>query len=492
MLARNFGALLFVACLPASGVMLDPDGRGQALIFPYYTAHDARGNAFNTLLSIVNHSADAKAVRVTFREGRNAKAVASFNLFLSPNDVWTGAVAATGGGGTRLVTADLSCTEPPFTTDGALLSLPFLTGAQLNDNLPAEPERTREGFVEAIEMATLSGASAAAVAHDSSGRPVNCGGVRAPATVSVTTPTGNLSGTLTLINVASGEDFTLNAEALAGLSRIPFYRAAADPYPDFNVAEIDPVSLVMTPEYVFRSEWRRPVDAVSAALMRSAWRGEVVFDAGTNSSTEFVVTFPTQRFYLEQYGSAGFTDFFGIQPFNDGSCLPPSIKSSGQAVQAVGFDRESRNVTYRDETITSGAIRDRGTFCGAASVWDFVNYPPDGQAIAATKVLGARNRANSTGVNRGPVTESGWWGFSAVPEWGGRPPLASLGTSVRMTIATGESTTGFHLHYGLPVIGFAVRTFENGTLSCSAGFCQGNYGGAFPLKYSRRVDVLPR
>ena len=45
-----------LASLPASAVSLSADGTGQALVFPYYTVRSANGNAFNTYLSIVNHS----------------------------------------------------------------------------------------------------------------------------------------------------------------------------------------------------------------------------------------------------------------------------------------------------------------------------------------------------------------------------------------------------------------------------------------------------
>ncbi len=50
------------------------DGLGQVLIYPYYTArtkhHDGlrRLDAFNTLISVVNSTASAKAVKVRFLE----------------------------------------------------------------------------------------------------------------------------------------------------------------------------------------------------------------------------------------------------------------------------------------------------------------------------------------------------------------------------------------------------------------------------------------
>jgi hypothetical protein len=53
--------------------------------------------------------------------------------------------------------------------------------------------------------------------------------------------------------------------------------------------------------------------------------------------------------------------------------------------------------------------------------------------------------------------------------------------------STGEVVTGAHTFRGLPIVGFAVRIFRNGTLRCDAGTCQGNYGGAFPLKYRRNI-----
>ena len=37
------------------------DGRGQALIYPYYTTQSTDGDAFNTYVSIVNGHAQPKA-----------------------------------------------------------------------------------------------------------------------------------------------------------------------------------------------------------------------------------------------------------------------------------------------------------------------------------------------------------------------------------------------------------------------------------------------
>src|SRR6185295_9019827 len=108
----------------ALAVKLDADGRGEVLLFPYYTTRtDAAGNAFGTLLSVVNATGSAKAVRVRFLEGRNARELINLNLFLSPFDVWTGAVLPdTATGGARIGTSDTSCTLPAFSSS---LTAPF-------------------------------------------------------------------------------------------------------------------------------------------------------------------------------------------------------------------------------------------------------------------------------------------------------------------------------------------------------------------------------
>ena len=97
----------------ASAVHVNPDGLGQVLIYPYYTVNSQTAiNPFNSLLSVVNSTASAKAVKVRFLEGKNSVEVLDFNLYLSPHDVWTVAVVPTTAGGAGIVTHDKSCTTP--------------------------------------------------------------------------------------------------------------------------------------------------------------------------------------------------------------------------------------------------------------------------------------------------------------------------------------------------------------------------------------------
>ncbi len=157
-------AAVSAACAaPAQAVYLDPDGLGQALIYPYYTVRSAGGNAFNTYVSVANHSPQAKVVRVRVREARNARVVQGFNLYLSPNDMWTAAIVplAMPEGAARLISTDTSCVNGPFDTaepgpSGLTFQNFFYAGAN-SDGLGEGLDRTREGWIEMIEMATLTG-----------------------------------------------------------------------------------------------------------------------------------------------------------------------------------------------------------------------------------------------------------------------------------------------------------------------------------------------
>jgi len=97
------------AAIPAKAVVLNPNGTGQALVYPYYTANAG----FGTLLSLVNTTEKGKALKVHVREGYQGRDVLIFNLYLSPFDVWVAQLFGTStDGGAALATNDNSCTVP--------------------------------------------------------------------------------------------------------------------------------------------------------------------------------------------------------------------------------------------------------------------------------------------------------------------------------------------------------------------------------------------
>lgn len=462
------------AAPPASAVYLSPDGIGQALIFPYYTVQSSGGNAFNTLVSIRNHTSDSKVVKLRFREGRNSQEVLAVDLYLSPNDMWTGALvpaSSDAAAPARLVSNDLGCTDPPIPAGG--LDFRNSVYAAAGDGAGVGLDRTREGFFEVFDMATVSGVSATAISRDANAIPVNCSAVQNTPPTGIGPPSGGLSGTETIINVANGMDFGLNAEALADLTKVQMYHARSDaPLLDFNSAEIDAVSHVAINGAYYKSLWSRPVDAVSAVLMRTSWLAEYVLDRGSLSRSNIVMTFPTKRHYVTTTGS--------IPPFTSRFAAQCST-STGEPVNVFVFNREGRGGQVLPQSC--GALCPAGSpvaaICPAAAV---ATLARPGDNVTA---LGSVNTAFG-GVfysPSSPIDEHG----SVTIEPSASTALGSLAGSTRTDFLTGTVITGPHGYRGLPVIGFWARTFENGALNCNGATCQGNYGSAFPLTYKRII-----
>lgn len=232
--------MLALACLgsTAQAVHIDPDGRGQVLLYPYYTVNGGKA----TLISLTNTTAEAKAVRVRMLESRNGRNVLSLNLYLAPFDVWTGAISAppasedyANAAAARLTTGDRSCTVPPIPAEGHdFVNHLYATGTR-KDSGPYELSRTREGHIEVIEMGRLFDtpdfAPARAATHTPAGVPENCAALTnawlhsaadnqrqwlVNPNLGLRSPTGGLRGTAVVVDVAKGSSLNYSALALDG------------------------------------------------------------------------------------------------------------------------------------------------------------------------------------------------------------------------------------------------------------------------------------
>ncbi|MGA8034203.1 MAG: hypothetical protein WCB48_17590, partial [Casimicrobiaceae bacterium] len=219
----------------AQAVNLNPDGLGQVLIYPYYTTRaDSSGHTYNSLLSVVNTTASVKAVKVRFLEGKNSREVLDFNLFLSPKDVWTAAITPSGAGGAMIQTDDTSCTLPAIPAAGKA----FVNFAYASDGAGSGLDRTEEGYVEIIEMATYldTSTTAANVTHVN-GVPPGCAAeTDSLASSEAQIPLGGLMGGMTLISVDSGTDYTSDAVALDNYSDVSIYANSGSTLPDLQEA----------------------------------------------------------------------------------------------------------------------------------------------------------------------------------------------------------------------------------------------------------------
>jgi len=482
----------------AEAVALNPDGLGNVLLYPYYTVRStSSGAAYNSLLSVVNSTASAKAVKVRFLEGKNSREVLDFNLYLSAKDVWVAAVTPTADGA-GISTPDTSCTDGVVSPDDAnptqFVNYAY-TGAYddpANDDL----DRTREGYVEIIEMGAMWGYAASLVTHTGSPRvPRNCDAMRVLSLDKsftdyyVRSLTGGLFGTMTLINVAAGTDFGYDATALAGFKASgSLFEIPGSVEPTLNRA--DRISTVVAfydgagpfaGGVAYLTTWTgpgtKPVDAVSAVLMHDHIYNEFVLDQATASGTDWVVTMPTKgvpdAYYASKYGTMGspgdkelkVTRLFQRNFTVNGAC---------DDIDLSKYDREEKldKVTSSFSPPPPG-VRDQ--LCWEANVITF----------RGSNVLGSTLRLNV--ANPTFTFEHGWADLSfTIPSSSASYQYHTLGgnntTAISLANASSRSWDSA-TYYGLPVIGFSAITFSNGNV----GGVLSNYGGNFNHKGTRDV-----
>jgi len=464
----------------ADAVNVNPNGLGQALIYPYYTVNaDSNGNAFNSLLSVVNSTNSAKAVKVRFLEGKNSREVLDFNLFLSKFDVWTAAVLPSSSGGGKVLTFDNSCTIPDNSALKAGVDfVNFAYTGSADDKGGSGLDRTKEGYVEIIEMATYptNTCTYIQITHVS-GTPKDCAGLSdAGAATDAASASGGLFGGMSLINVAAGVDYTEDAVALQRFNAGPIYFNAGsvspqltDVFPQtstvFAAEPQDPFSSTDLGVYV--SQWPTPVynpaDTVSAVLMHDTVMNEFILDAATKSGTDWVMTFPTKRFYV-----------------NPGTGAAPKLFQRNFNGTAGACDDVTLNIYDREERTTTSPVTFSpppptltNSICWEANIVTFNN----------SNLLASSNKAN---INT--TFTNGWLRLGFVRSTSAT--FHTLGNVTATTHINGPTFASSGLtktYLGLPVVGFAVQSFTNGTLVVGGVNVLSNYGGNFVQKATTRI-----
>jgi hypothetical protein len=403
-----------------------------------------------------------------------------------------------------ILTADASCTRPAIPAAGEAFRNYQYSIVDSADSLPGtDLARTREGYVEILEMGTLSGATATAVTHNSAGIPANCGVVQAagfiaPPAGHLNAPTGGLMGTGTLINVNSGLDATYKADALDGWRNASFYTDSGFVIPRLEDAvpatslvvrsgDIDPVTGAATLITAYRADFLDQsgvvagARAVASVFMHNAVLNEYVLDTTTGSLTHWVVTQPLKNRFVD--------DVTAIQPYSrvmttSGAC---------ESIDFTAFNREERSFFAAGFSPLPVGIT--SSICWESTVLSMRNPGAAHTNVNPTEsaVLGSRNVLN---VDVLSGFQNGWAALSFTGT-GATAGLGAVGTSQRISMGTslaavtpfGVPVTGVVTFIGLPVTGFMVRTFSNGNLTCGTGTCQGNYGGLFAHSY--RTTIVP-
>lgn len=459
----------------SNAVNINPDGLGQALVYPYYTVRDGQ----DTLISVVNTTNGVKAVKVRFLEAENSREVLDFNLFLSPFDVWTAAVVDNGTGA-AIFSQDVSCTIPdvPDTFANAQQFLDFRFtdqtpgGEDFRDGGGTTLDRTREGYLEILEMGVVNdtnGYATAATHAATDGSPLDCATIRgADASLAsdadgddVDPPTGGLFGGGAIVDVFGGTFAGYNADAIDNWSQIDQYSTSGDEEPrlsDANSGVGDVVTQVFYQGTVVESSWGSGAEAVSAIYMHDNIMNEYVLDDATNSGTDWVVNFPTKRFHTDPRFAVGTVP------------VPPFTTSFSGGIPGQACEEVTISVFDREETPLGG---------GQAG--PIFSPRPPGQPGDALCF-----EANVMTFDSSSVLSSALDSFTNLPVnfQNGWTNVAFTDDANQMTSNDGDT------YFGLPATGFAVQEFVNGTLEDEEGnSLLSNYQGLFDHRATRCIEA---
>ena len=489
----------------AQAVHVNSDGLGQTLIYPFYTTEGGQ----DTLINVVNTTDEFKAVKVRILESMNSDEVLDFNLYLSPKDHWSAVITAdTAGEGAVIRTADNSCTVPNRLSNGE--TIPF-RNFEYQGNPPdtiapgASLARTKEGYVEIIEMGdididngvdtgepppldTVGALLEFAIKHNSAGVPGGCailevvwqgGPWASQGNFAMLPPSGGLYGYGVIIDVQEGTDASYDAVALDDFSDNPLHTFPGSVLPslDSGTADFD----VLDGVSVISGTADSGVDAVSATLMVSSIANDFVLEQAIAAGTDWVITFPTKKEYVNVGDVSGDDLPDALAPFTDpwlGYLQAPLIPlPSCEAIGITYYDREEQGV--------------------APSGLDF-SPPPPGQAAFAlcaeanvltfnsANVLEASTRS---GADLSVVHENGWLTIDLTNDvFGANQPTVYRPAGLGFVTGTARVLpAGGYDFEGLPTVGFAVQKYVNGDL----GGVLSNYAGAITHKGVRSISGTP-
>lgn len=463
---------LGLLCGPAAAVSLNPRGLGQVLIYPYYTVNKGQ----DTLLSVINTGDVGKVAHVRFHEGYNGRVALDFLVFLSPHDVWKAVVtAADGDAGSAAVlrTPDHSCTLPAIAAGGQpFVAADYAGGAGAAhpaDGGPTTLDRTREGHVEIIAVGDIVTDSATwrRIVHDradapDAAKPHACGELTASNfDADLVTPTATLTGAIGIVDVAGGTYYPLNADALVDFSQRPLTNELAvvdaDGLDRANSGRTDGhvEATVLVQGRPMTLVYARPIDAVSAVFMADAINNEVLLNPTLGAQTDWIVTFPTKRYYVDP----------ALEPAAPRAPFASRFATPGEATQSIAyriFDTEEYDMT---DTCWLG--------CGIPAALEPL------AALHEVNAIAFRAQQDDT-----PVAPSGVFGSRLAAKLA--PYAAGLDSGwARLDFVTDqEALAGGELEgvgevalNGLPVTGFMAYNIINANAQPGK---LANYSGAFP------------
>ena len=492
------GGTTLAVAQSADPMFVSPDGTGQALVFPYYSAENGNTTSFH----IVNTTAYPKMVKVRFREYKASYEVLDFNVYLSKKDHFSFTVAKHPEGiteGAAVITRDNTCTYPALGSDnyspyeggkladGALYQ-PFVNFEFANYE-DSSDQRTLAGYVEVLEMgvpdtSTWGKAWGAAVTHTSKGVPAKCATIadayekstgagytntpNANLGTGVAAPTGGLYGISYHLNVDDAAAFGIEPLVIDDWSASQLHHLAGSELPNLGNGNLG--SYVTDPADPGQHTivWDDAWDAVSSLVMTDRVMNDVMTNSAVGAYTDWVLNFPTKHHYVN--GKALATNV--ESPFAD-NYLPGNQKAGTAKVKEklaceyVGtyyYDREEQTIVPEDQPGFSPQPEfeyDYQKIC-----YEVTTLHWDADAGSLNGELGVQKASF--------IFEDGW--AEIYMDRNAYEAAASSAVAGRcyMSGTEGGGSTANRRLEGLPVFGFMATKYSNGTVMGDTMFQYGH------------------
>jgi len=464
-------------------MFMSAENTGQVILFPYYNAENGNNSAFH----VVNTTEKTKAVKIRIMEYVNSDEVLDFNLYLSPYDHFSWVmVKDKNGDGAAIKTLDNSCTvpqlgspNPPFNgytdDDGGLVQpmVNFAYAVDDNDSIT----RSLAGHIEVIEMGVVENKTyAGAVKHGVTGVPAKCATVqdawlKTPVAWDlndVSAPTGGLYGLSYALDVSDAAAFGIDPTVIDDFASVSLHNAPGDELPSLNDGDANTNAWVQTTAGAYADqEYADTVDAVSGMMMTKSIQNDVMTNAAVGGQSDWVITFPTKRFYVDPVEKAALTANGGAAPF-----VESYIGTSVASVRSASLACEDVNVTMFDREEQTVTIERPG----------FSPQPPSAKAAELCLEMNVVQMGLESSLNAElPVSalafafDDGWAKLTFL----GDASASLTNPTVKPLVPdTGEE------HGGLPAIGFLATKYENNSIADGAF----NYGHVAEHKYEKTVS----
>jgi hypothetical protein len=289
-----------------AAVHLSSDGKAEAMILPYYTV----ANGLTTLLTIDNTTVEFKALKIHLREAKKGDSVYSFNLYLSPKDMWAAGITNINDI-VNIISNDESCT----------LNLNNLIGPP--SLIPNDAWEWQTGMIEIIEMGVVDTSQFDGMNDSNRCQMLNDAWEaegpnslwRADGTHAMMPVSGGLHARASVIDVSNGFSFDV---PLVYLDHFYPNGTIDNQPPESALPDLssgDRNSLLFYEGEALTTEWPTGYEAVSALMMKTTLENQFETNAAYGAQTEWVISFPTARYHLNDlendfpFGSSQFNDF---------------------------------------------------------------------------------------------------------------------------------------------------------------------------------------